>query len=335
MTPSKDEEMQRIRIGRRSFAVATAAAAALAVAGGIAYATIPGPNNVFAACMLKGVGTIRLIDKSLPSTNLMSHCTDKETEISWNQAGQPGPAGPRGETGPAGPRGETGVAGPRGEPGPAGQDGAPGRDGKDGINGRDGTSVTSTALEQSDSNCPAGGSQFTVASDVTYACNGAPGPSGPTGPAGPPGTGGISSLTDLNGLACNLGTAAGTVHVLVDESSRAISLYCVPAAGSVTLTVTVRAHCTVALGVCSSSTTTSLDVIAAGAPTHVCEVNSGVSNTSPAQSHVCNYVYPSGTLVDLVPHGTGTRSWSGACAGATSQCALTLTSDSFVTLDYP
>jgi hypothetical protein len=54
--------------------------AAIALAGGIAYATIPGPNNVYSACMLKGIGTIRLIDKSLPATNLMSRCTDKETD---------------------------------------------------------------------------------------------------------------------------------------------------------------------------------------------------------------------------------------------------------------
>jgi hypothetical protein len=44
---------------------------AAAIAGGVAYATIPDANNVYNACMLKSLGTIRLIDKSLPSTNLM------------------------------------------------------------------------------------------------------------------------------------------------------------------------------------------------------------------------------------------------------------------------
>jgi hypothetical protein len=58
--------------------------------------------------MLKGVGTIRLIDKSLPPTNLISHCTDKETELSWNQSGPAGSRGPKGETGPVGPKGEPG-----------------------------------------------------------------------------------------------------------------------------------------------------------------------------------------------------------------------------------
>src|SRR5919198_4039749 len=96
---------------KRLLTAAVGALVAAAIAGGVAYATIPGPGNVYSACMLKSLGTIRLIDKSLPSTNLMSHCTDKESEISWNQAGQPGPAGP------------------------AGKDGAPG---KDGVPGKDG-----------------------------------------------------------------------------------------------------------------------------------------------------------------------------------------------------
>jgi hypothetical protein len=75
---------------------------AAALAGGVAYATIPDANNVYSACMLKGVGQIRLIDKSLPATNLMSHCTDKETEVSWNQAGPAGAPGAKGDRGEPG-----------------------------------------------------------------------------------------------------------------------------------------------------------------------------------------------------------------------------------------
>jgi hypothetical protein len=99
---------------RRRLILLAAATAALAVAG-IAYATIPDGNKVVSACMLKNVGTIRLIDSSLPSSNLMSHCSSLETQVSWNQQGQPGAPGPQGAQGPQGP------AGP---PGPAGQDGA-------------------------------------------------------------------------------------------------------------------------------------------------------------------------------------------------------------------
>jgi len=103
--------------GRRGAITGAVTVAALALAGGIAYATIPDNNKVFTACMLNNIGTIRLIDKSLPSTNLMSHCTDKESEVSWNQKGQNGAPGLPGATGPAGP------AGPAGRAGPAGGDG--------------------------------------------------------------------------------------------------------------------------------------------------------------------------------------------------------------------
>ena len=100
---------------KRKRLLITAAATVVAVTmAGIAWASIPGPGKVYSACMLKGLGTIRLIDKSLPSTNLMSHCTDKEVEISWNQAGQPG------------------LQGAKGDPGAPGMNGTNGTDGKDG-----------------------------------------------------------------------------------------------------------------------------------------------------------------------------------------------------------
>src|SRR5688500_1742888 len=103
---------------KRSLAASVAAFAAIAIAGTIAYATIPGPGNVFSACMLNNVGTIRLIDKSLPSTSLMSRCKPGyETEMSWNQMGQPGIQGI------------------------PGKDGVNGVDGQDGADGRDGVSV--------------------------------------------------------------------------------------------------------------------------------------------------------------------------------------------------
>jgi hypothetical protein len=137
----------------RLLAFAMGTVVAVTVAGSVAYATIPGPGNVFAACMLKGIGTIRLIDKSLPQTNLLSHCTDKETEISWNQAGAPGPQGP------------------------AGAKGDPGEPGSKGADGTDGASVA-TAAEPSGANCAAGGVQLTSASGVSYVCNGRDGSAG-------------------------------------------------------------------------------------------------------------------------------------------------------------
>jgi hypothetical protein len=156
--------MKRFHFGKRGLASGVAVVTALAGAGGVAYATIPGPGNVYTACMLKGVGTIRLIDKSLPATNLMSHCTDKETETSWDQAGQPGPAGPQGL---------------KGDPGP------PGTNGTNGTDGRDGASVT-TAAEPPGANCAVGGVQLTALSGVAYVCNGSDGKDGANGIDGGP-----------------------------------------------------------------------------------------------------------------------------------------------------
>jgi hypothetical protein len=138
---------------QRKFVVIGVAAAAL-VASGIAYATIAESTGVYTACKLNATGTIRLINPSLGSSSLLGHCTSLETQISWNQQGQPGAAG---------------AAGPSG---------------KDGTTGKDGSSVTSAALASGDTNCPAGGSQFTSISGASYACNGAKGDTGATGPAG-------------------------------------------------------------------------------------------------------------------------------------------------------
>jgi hypothetical protein len=96
---------------RRHWRLAVLVFAGLVVAGGVAYATIPDGGGVYTACMLKNVGTIRLIDPSLPSTNLMSHCTALETQISWNQTGQQGPTGLTGAAGADGAQGPPGPAG--------------------------------------------------------------------------------------------------------------------------------------------------------------------------------------------------------------------------------
>jgi hypothetical protein len=115
--------------GRRGRRLSVLVIAGLAVAAAAAYATIPSSGNVYTACVLNHVGTIRLIDPTLPSSSLMRHCTAPERQVSWNQTGQPGPVGPQG------PKGDTGAAGPAGPQGPAGQDGAPGATGPAGPQG--------------------------------------------------------------------------------------------------------------------------------------------------------------------------------------------------------
>ena len=131
---------------------------------------IPDSSGVYTGCLLKRVGTVRLINKSLPATNLMSHCESVvETEISWNQKGQPGPEGIQGAKGD---KGDPGAKGDKGDPGAKGDKGDTGDPGTSGADGKDGASVVSTALAPGDDpNCPAGGSKFTVWNTVTYACN--------------------------------------------------------------------------------------------------------------------------------------------------------------------
>jgi hypothetical protein len=89
------------------------------------------------------------------------------TKIAKKYAGKPGATGPAGPAGPQGPKGDTGAAGGK---------------------GADGVSVTSTESNSTidGSHCTGvGGSKFTSASGVTYACNGKEGVQGVQGPAGP------------------------------------------------------------------------------------------------------------------------------------------------------
>lgn len=114
----------------------------------------------------------------------------------------------RGQQGPAGP------AGPAGPPGPPGS-------------GTAGESVLSAELAVGSVACPSGGSQFSAANGVTYACNGAEGamgpsgasgPSGPVGPqgvAGPPGSAGPQGIPGITGPTGPQGPQglAGSIHV--------------------------------------------------------------------------------------------------------------------------
>jgi hypothetical protein len=136
-------------------------------------------------------------------------------------AGPQGPPGPAGATGPqglaglTGPMGPTGATGPQGLVGPSGAQGATGADGQSvagssepvgsncayggakyesvsGVsyvcNGAPGASLTAVALTVGDSNCPYGGSRFSIdGGQTTYACNGAAGLAGAAGPQGPAG----------------------------------------------------------------------------------------------------------------------------------------------------
>lgn len=109
------------RTGRRGVRLLFMTTMLFALLASVAYASIPDSSGVFTACRLNATGTIRLIDPSLPASSLLSHCTRFETQVSWNQAGQPGAPG---VAGPPGADGAPGAPGPAGPPGPPGTGGS-------------------------------------------------------------------------------------------------------------------------------------------------------------------------------------------------------------------
>jgi hypothetical protein len=109
-------------------------AAAFAVAG-VAYATIPSSSGVYTGCVLKGVGSLRLIDPSAGGNSLQNRCLAPfEQQITWNQTGPQGPPGPQGQQGATGPAGAAGAAGTNGAAGATGPTGATGPKGPQGPN---------------------------------------------------------------------------------------------------------------------------------------------------------------------------------------------------------
>jgi len=73
----------------------TLAIAGSALAGGIAYASIPDSSGVIHGCYANKDGSLRVIDTGSGST-----CdAKKETALSWNQKGPTGSRGPTGATG--------------------------------------------------------------------------------------------------------------------------------------------------------------------------------------------------------------------------------------------
>jgi hypothetical protein len=82
---------------------------AVALTGGVAYATIPDGSGVLHACYKQENGQLRLVQAA-------TDCNPSESAITWNQQG---PKGDTGNTGPQGPKGDTGAAGPQGASGPS------------------------------------------------------------------------------------------------------------------------------------------------------------------------------------------------------------------------
>ena len=155
---------------RLTYANVMATFAAFVALGGVSYAAITLPKNSVGARQIKkdAVNSAKVKNHSLRAVDF------KRGQL---PAGREGPRGENGPQGPEGPRGENGPQGPggrRGEKGPPGPEGPRGEKGNTGSPGEAGQSVTSQSLSVGNSNCQDGGAQFTSASGLTYACNGAP-----------------------------------------------------------------------------------------------------------------------------------------------------------------
>jgi hypothetical protein len=172
----------------------------LAVAGSVAYATIPDDGKVFHACMLNNLGTIRLIDPTLPSTNFMSKCSALESPVSWNQSGQQGIQGIQGPAGTAGADGKNGIDGKNGldgKDGAPGTPGAAGKDGKDGLTGTNGLDGKDGARGNDGASClTADGTQAVPSCVGPQGSKGDPGAQGPKGDVGPKGETGDPGPSD-------------------------------------------------------------------------------------------------------------------------------------------
>lgn len=120
--------------------ILTGAAVPLAamLAGGFAWAGIPGAEAVIHGCYQNVEGQLRVIDPDTDS------CRPSELVIAWN------------------PRGDTGAPGDPGAPG------------KDGADGHDGISANVQTEPRGGENCSTGGAAVTTVSGVTYICNAPP-----------------------------------------------------------------------------------------------------------------------------------------------------------------
>lgn len=81
----------------------------IVMVGGLAVASIPGPNGVINGCRSNSTGLVYIKDSS-------ESCGFNMTAVPWNQTG------PQGAPGPQGLQGTQGFTGPQGPAGPAGAD---------------------------------------------------------------------------------------------------------------------------------------------------------------------------------------------------------------------
>jgi hypothetical protein len=192
---------------------------AAALAGGVAYATIPAADGAINGCYRTSLddqkGQLRIVDDP-------ASCRSNELAIQWSQEGPQGIQGIRGIQGIQGIQGETGATGaqgPRGDKGDTGDTGAPGTNGTDGIDGEDGQPGTdgtngtngTDGVDGQDGQPGANGTNGTNGVDGAPGEPGAPclptnpacvGPQGLKGDEGEPGTNGTNGVNGAPGAPC-------------------------------------------------------------------------------------------------------------------------------------
>jgi hypothetical protein len=98
---------QKIIRTRRGVLITAASIAVLAIAAGVAYATIPDASGVIHGCYAKANGQLRVIN-----TDAGGKCVSSEMPLNWNQTGPQGPAGQNGTADAFGLIGPTGTVNP-------------------------------------------------------------------------------------------------------------------------------------------------------------------------------------------------------------------------------
>lgn len=164
------------------------ALAASVIAGGIAWASIPGDGGVIQGCYDAG-GNLKVV-AALP-------CPKGYTALQWNQQGPQGLQGLQGIQGPKGDKGDTGGQGPAGPQGERGVQGDPGPQGSQGLQGLSGAQG------------PAG----PQGPKGDKGDRGDDGAQGPPGPAGPTGSGGARAWAKVSQDGTLIASSPGvTIH---------------------------------------------------------------------------------------------------------------------------
>jgi len=360
---------------RRDLIAATVGAiAATALAGGVAWAAIPGSGGTIQGCYGKIGGILRVIDPSKGQK-----CLSIEVPISWSQQGQKGDAGAAGAAGQPGSKGDQGIQGlpgtngtdgTNGLPGPKGDTGDTGAQGPVGPQGPSGSGGTLASLDSLGGlACNAAGTSpgtITVTygpppvGAVTLACTPT---STPTLTVSTTGSGTVTS--NVGGIACGAtcsqGFTVGTIVTLTAAASAAdiftgwsgacsglgVCAVTMDAAKAATANFATAATMTLVQsgGTCYSApdgygglipcATWSTGKITTDPDNSTCVF----SHNATLAANTCVRKYALGTTVTLTVFEFSDPSgpaWGGACPLAPADaCTLTMDGDKNVTATYP